>query len=99
MLDVNARRRVLAVALVLVLGTPLSAGVVPGDRYKLLLDGEDPKDLKKQPPKGTAVGMTAQDIRGEDIDSKKFKLSNYRGSVVLLVFTGANKPTTPAGRS
>jgi hypothetical protein len=33
-----------------------------------------------------AVGKTAPDIDGEDQDGKKFKLSDYRGKVVLLDF-------------
>jgi hypothetical protein len=37
---------------------------------------------------GTQVGMVAQEIEGEDIDAKKFKLSDYRGKVVLLDFWG-----------
>jgi thiol-disulfide isomerase/thioredoxin len=82
------RRRVLAAALLLALGTPLSAGVVPGDRYQFLLDGEDPRDWKKPPAAGTEVGTTAKEIVGEDTDGKKFKLSHYRGRVVLLVFWG-----------
>jgi len=52
---------------------------------KLLLDGEDPKALKKQ---GTEVGMTAREIAGKDSEGKKFKLSNHRGKVVLLTFWG-----------
>ncbi len=35
-----------------------------------------------------AVGMTPPDIEGEDIDGKKFKLSDYRGKVVVLDFWG-----------
>jgi hypothetical protein len=35
-----------------------------------------------------AIGKTAPDIAGEDIDGKKFKLSDYRGKVVLLDFWG-----------
>jgi peroxiredoxin len=34
------------------------------------------------------VGDTAMEIRGEDIDGKKFKLSDYRGKVVVLDFWG-----------
>jgi hypothetical protein len=34
------------------------------------------------------VGKTAPEINGEDIDGKKFKLSDYRGKVVLLDFWG-----------
>ena len=37
---------------------------------------------------GFPVGMTAPEIEGEDIDGKTFKLSDYRGKVVLLDFWG-----------
>jgi hypothetical protein len=33
-----------------------------------------------------AVGRAAQDIEGDDQDGKRFKLSDYRGKVVLLYF-------------
>ena len=33
-----------------------------------------------------AAGTAAPDIEGEDSDGKKFKLSDYRGKVVLLDF-------------
>jgi len=33
-----------------------------------------------------AVGKEAQDIEGADQDGKRFKLSDYRGKVVLLYF-------------
>lgn len=35
-----------------------------------------------------SIGMTGPDIVGEDADSKSFKLSDYRGKVVLLDFWG-----------
>jgi hypothetical protein len=35
-----------------------------------------------------AIGKAAPEIEGEDGDSKKFKLSDYRGKVVLLSFWG-----------
>jgi len=35
-----------------------------------------------------AVGKVAPDIEGEDIDGKRFKLSDYRGKVVVLDFWG-----------
>jgi len=35
-----------------------------------------------------AVGKPAPEIEGEDIDGKKFKLSDYRGKVVLVDFWG-----------
>jgi RNA polymerase sigma factor (sigma-70 family) len=34
------------------------------------------------------VGDVAPDIKGEDIDGQEFKLSYYRGKVVVLVFSG-----------
>jgi peroxiredoxin len=39
----------------------------------------------RQPP---SVGQPSPEIEGVDIDGKKFKLSDYRGKVVLLAFTG-----------
>ena len=38
--------------------------------------------------KNLAVGKVAPEIEGEDVDGKKFKLSDYRGKVVLLSFWG-----------
>ena len=35
-----------------------------------------------------AIGKVAPDIQGEDIDGKKFKLSDYRGKVVVIDFWG-----------
>ncbi|MHB8521565.1 MAG: peroxiredoxin family protein [Limisphaerales bacterium] len=35
-----------------------------------------------------AAGKTAPEIEGEDVDGKKFKLSDYRGKVVMLDFWG-----------
>ena len=37
---------------------------------------------------GLEVGNLAPEIIGEDIDGKKFKLSDYRGKVVVLDFWG-----------
>jgi len=34
------------------------------------------------------VGKRAPDIKGKDLDGKKFKLSDYRGKVILLDFWG-----------
>ena len=34
------------------------------------------------------IGRAAPDIQGEDLDSVKFKLSDYRGKVVVLDFWG-----------
>ena len=35
-----------------------------------------------------AIGHEAPDIEGEDLDGNKFKLSDYRGKVVVLDFWG-----------
>jgi hypothetical protein len=35
-----------------------------------------------------SVGKQAPDIEGEDTDGKKFKLSDYRGKVIMLDFWG-----------
>ncbi len=35
-----------------------------------------------------SVGRTAPEIKGEDIDGKLLKLSDYRGKVVVLDFWG-----------
>ena len=35
-----------------------------------------------------AIGKTAPDIVGEDVDGKSMKLSDYRGKVVVLDFWG-----------
>lgn len=37
---------------------------------------------------GFNIGQTAPDIDGEDIDGVRFKLSDYRGKVVVLDFWG-----------
>jgi cytochrome oxidase Cu insertion factor (SCO1/SenC/PrrC family) len=37
---------------------------------------------------GPKVGDEAKDISGEDVDGKAFKLSDYRGKVVVLDFWG-----------
>jgi len=41
-----------------------------------------------RPAEKLTVGKLAADIEGEDIDGKKFKLSDYRGKVILLDFWG-----------
>jgi RNA polymerase sigma factor (sigma-70 family) len=34
------------------------------------------------------IGKTAPDIEGDDLDGKRFKLSHYRGKVLVLIFCG-----------
>lgn len=42
--------------------------------------------MQKAPPGLPQVGQVAPEFEGEDLDGKKFKLSAYRGQVVLLDF-------------
>jgi cytochrome oxidase Cu insertion factor (SCO1/SenC/PrrC family) len=37
---------------------------------------------------GPAVGQLAHDIDGEDLEGNRFRLSDYRGRVVVLTFWG-----------
>lgn len=41
-----------------------------------------------RPSPGPKVNDTTPDIVGEDVDGKEFKLSDYRGKVVVLDFWG-----------
>ena len=61
----------------------------------VLMERGDRKTLLKDTLKGTifemrylAVGKVAPDISGEDLDGEEFKLSDYRGKVVVLDFWG-----------
>lgn len=49
-----------------------------------------PNQKRQQPPPnpGPKVGEQAPEISGEDVDGKAFKLSDYRGKVVVLDFWG-----------
>ena len=40
------------------------------------------------PPKALGIGQVAPDITGGDVDGKAFKLSDYRGKIVVLDFWG-----------
>ena len=44
--------------------------------------------LLAAPPVGFEIGNLAPEIQGEDLDGVKFKLSDYRGKVVVLDFWG-----------
>jgi len=39
-------------------------------------------------PSGVAVGQAAPDLEGQDLDGAPLKLSDYRGKVVVVVFSG-----------
>lgn len=43
---------------------------------------------KASAPVGVGIGRAAPDIEGDDSDGKSFKLSDYRGKVVMLDFWG-----------
>ena len=43
---------------------------------------------KKHSPGDLAIGKLAPEISGVDVDGRKFKLSDYRGKVVVLDFWG-----------
>jgi cytochrome oxidase Cu insertion factor (SCO1/SenC/PrrC family) len=44
--------------------------------------------VKPHPADSLKVGRVAPDIEGEDVDGERFRLSDYRGKVVLLDFWG-----------
>jgi hypothetical protein len=52
--------------------------------------GEQVEKLKGQMEKVAArlIGMPAPEIEAEDVDGKKFKLSDYKGKVVMIDFWG-----------
>ncbi len=50
--------------------------------------GFDSYAVGQAPKVGFEVGNLAPEIQGEDLDGVKFKLSDYRGKVVVLDFWG-----------
>ena len=70
-----------------------SLGTSPNTTYTRAVPkgGQPPNTVAKvEQPKlpGPAVGTIAPETEGQDIDGKKFKLSDYRGKVVMLDFWG-----------
>jgi hypothetical protein len=70
----------------------LFLGAAAADRLQAL---EEVQRTKNNPTKGQpleqrqpVLGKVAPEIKGEDIDGKAFKLSDYRGKVVVLDFWG-----------
>ena len=47
-----------------------------------------PASRAASPATGLAVGQTAPEISGKDLDGKPMKLSEFRGKVVVLDFWG-----------
>jgi len=54
----------------------------PGSKLAMRIDGPRFEQARLQ------IGMAAPDIAGEDLDGVAFKLSDYRGKVVVLDFWG-----------
>ena len=46
------------------------------------------QEVKVHDPADLEIGKTAPEIEALDLDSKSFKLSDYRGKVVVLDFWG-----------
>ena len=44
--------------------------------------------VRPPPPKPLAVGTLAPEIAGPDTDGSEFKLSDYKGKIVMLDFWG-----------
>ena len=59
-----------------------------GDEKKTDKKANAKPTVQRIPAENLAIGKVAPDIVGEDIDGKKFKLSDYRGKVVVLDFWG-----------
>ena len=52
------------------------------------LPPQPPKTAGNVPQAGFEIGDLAPEIVGEDVDGTEFKLSDYRGKVVVLDFWG-----------
>ncbi|MEM7456521.1 MAG: redoxin domain-containing protein [Planctomycetota bacterium] len=65
--------------------TPVSPAESPLAPVVLVTEGLDNPDSLEV---GPAVGQMAPDIQGPDLDGVEFKLSDYRGQVIMLDFYG-----------
>jgi cytochrome oxidase Cu insertion factor (SCO1/SenC/PrrC family) len=75
-----ARAAILAV-LVLTTATLVTAALVTAA-------AEPRQRVAAHAPRDLAIGKVAPEIEGADVDGHKFKLSDYRGKVVVLDFWG-----------
>jgi hypothetical protein len=74
--------RLLGLAIVALLASPLIA-------VSLAAPTTGPSDAPSAAPKtGLEVDQTAPEIKGQSVNGKAMKLSDYRGKVVLLDFFG-----------
>ncbi len=75
-------------------GTVVRVTILPGGKENAqpevisLVRGEIKEIAAAPPSEENRVGEMAPEIAGEDLDGKKFKLSDYRGKVVLIDFWG-----------
>jgi cytochrome oxidase Cu insertion factor (SCO1/SenC/PrrC family) len=79
--------------LALVVGLPGCKDSKSGDQTASTVQSTRPPNLRPKGPSappaaGPKVGQPAPDIDGTDQDGKSFKLSDYKGKVVLLDFWG-----------
>jgi hypothetical protein len=61
---------------------------VARDYADIVSEGDLPPEVVADLDRGTTVGKVAIEISGQDIDGAHFKLSDYRGKVVVLDFWG-----------
>src|SRR5262249_16416020 len=54
-----------------------------GDAAKALLEQSKKDEKDEKANEKFAIGKTVPEIEGEDLDGKKFKLSDYRGKIVM----------------
>src|SRR5262249_21642510 len=59
---------------------------LPGEYGKITFGKAASAELCEM--RNLAIGKTAPNIEGEDIDGKQFKLSEYKGKVVVIDFWG-----------
>jgi cytochrome oxidase Cu insertion factor (SCO1/SenC/PrrC family) len=69
---------------------PKDQPATPAQQDQALVTENDGGQVKAKPdePPPVVVDKAAPEITGEDVDGKKFKLSDYKGKVVLLDFWG-----------
>jgi hypothetical protein len=71
-----------------VAGTSAAGGANPRGPNGAVRSGPVNPQAPLNVARGTQVGALALEIEGEDIDGKRFRLSDYQGKVVLLDFWG-----------
>ena len=54
----------------------------------MTIRGPIDRDLPKHPPESLQPGRVAPNIVGRDTDGVEFELEDYRGNIVVLIFSG-----------